>query len=71
MNAQHGLHYSTAYTAAFHKNGYYHIDQLTDKRLTVEHMMEIISHLKEGTAWVIKREVLKRVAWIQKGKEKK
>jgi hypothetical protein len=54
-------HYFTTYTEAFHNNGYYRVNKLADKDLTVGHMMEIIDHLKEGTTWVIKNKVLNKV----------
>ena len=64
-------HYFESYTAAFHDNGYYRIDELADEGLTVGHMMEIVNHLKEGTARVIKREAMNKVKKIHKGKGRK
>ena len=64
-------HYFTVYTEAFHNNGYYRIDELADVGLTVGHMIEIIDHLKEGTARVIKSKALDKVKKIRKGKGKK
>ena len=61
-------HYFTNYTEAFRENGYYRVNQLADENLTVGHMMEIIDHLKEGTAWVIKNKALDRVKKIHKHK---
>ena len=63
-------HYFTNYTEAFHENGYYRVDQLADEGLTTGHMTEIINHLKEGTARVIKNKALDKVKRIRKGKGK-
>ena len=59
-------HYFTNYTEAFRDNGYYRVDQLADENFTVGHMMEIIHHLKEGTAWVIKKRASDKVKRIRK-----
>ena len=64
-------HYFTDYTEAFRNNGYYRIDELADVGLTIGHMIEIIDHLKEGTAQVIKSKALDKVKKIRKGKGKK
>ena len=46
---ENGHHYFMNYTDFFHKQGYYHINQLADESLTVEHMMKMIEHLRDGT----------------------
>lgn len=70
MNTESGHHYFTTYTPFFHDQGYYQIDQLADESFTVEHMVEIIDQLKEGTARVIKNKALEKVRRIRKGKGK-
>ena len=68
--SENGHHYFMNYTDFFHKQGYYRINQLADKSLTVEHMMKMIEHLRDGTAQVIKMRVVKKVRQIHKGKGK-
>ena len=63
-------HSFTNYVEAFRNEGYYRVDELAAEDLTVGHMVEIIDHLKEGTARVIKRKALAKVKKI-KGKDKK
>jgi len=65
-----GYHYFTNYTDSFHGQGYYRVDELADESLTVEHMVKIIEHLKDGTARVIKNKALEKVRKIRKGKGK-
>ena len=54
----------------FRRKGYYRVDELAAEDLTVGHMVEVIGHLKEGTARVIKCKVLAKVKKL-KGKGKK
>ena len=70
METESSEHYFTNYTEGFHDNGYYRVDQLADKSLTTDHMTEIVNHLKEGTARVIKKKALDKVKRIRKGKDK-
>ena len=73
METESHRHYFTDYTEAFHDNGFYRIDQLADENLDVNHMMDIIDHLQEGTARVIKKRALAKVKKIHRsgGKNKK
>ena len=70
MVTESGYHYFTNYTDSFHEQGYYRVDELADDSFTVEHMMEIIKYLKEGTARVIKKRAVKKVRKVRKGKGK-
>jgi hypothetical protein len=70
METESSEHYFTSYTDGFHDNGYYRINELVDEDLTVGHMVNIVDHLKEGTARVIKRKASDKVRRIRKGKGK-
>ena len=70
METESTEHHFTDYTEFFHHQGYYRVDQLADECLTVGHMVEIIEHLKEGTARVLKNKALDRVKKLRKGKGK-
>jgi len=67
---ENGHHYFTSYTNSFHEQGYYRVDELADESLTVDHMVNIIDQLKDGTARAIKNKALEKVRKIQKGKGK-
>ena len=71
METESSRHYFTNYTDAFHDKGFYRIDQLADENLDVNHMMEIVEDLKEGTARVIKTKALAKVKKIRKTRGKK
>jgi len=70
METESSEHYFTNYTEAFRNEGYYRVDELAHEDLTVGYMVEIIDHLKEGTARVIKRKAVDKVKKIHKGKGK-
>lgn len=70
LETENDEHCFTDYTNAFRSNGYYRTDQLADESLTVDHMVKIIDHLKEGTARLIKNKALNKVKRIRKGKGK-
>jgi hypothetical protein len=70
MTTESGRHYFTTYTDSFHDQGYYRVDELADESLTVDHMVNMIEQLKDGTARVIKNKALEKVRKIQKGKGK-
>lgn len=59
------------YVVSFHEQGYYDVDQLADKSLTAEHLVQIIPDLKDGTARVIKRKATERVRQVKKAKLEK
>ena len=63
-------HHFMTYMEAFRDEGYYRINELTAEDLTVGHMVEIIDHLKEGTAQVIKCKAVEKIKKIHKGKSK-
>lgn len=70
-STDHGYHHFENYTDYFHKQGYYHLDELVDESLTPEHMMEIIPGMRDGTARAIKSKVLAKVRQIKgRGKAK-
>ncbi|KAF9785386.1 hypothetical protein BJ322DRAFT_1108826 [Thelephora terrestris] len=65
-------HHFTNFTEAFYEKGYYRVDELANESLTVEHMVEIIEYLKDGTARLIKSKAETKVRQIKrKSKAKK
>lgn len=68
MITENNRHNFTDFTESFHEQGYYQIDELADESVTVGHMVNIISGMRDGTARVIKKRVLEKVQKIRKGR---